>query len=307
MDAPNDIPVTYRVMNMYARDRYIYFLRDACHLIKTARNALYHSGSERFTRYMWNNGKHLLWKHIMSIYTHEFDDGTKVLPKLKEEHMVLNSFSVMRVNLAAQVLSNRVATVLRQFGSDEASETANYCDMMDQFFDCLNVRSTKEGTYQRKPFLHPYEDQNDERFTWLIDSFLKYFEDWKVSIETRAGNFTDNARAKMFIPWQQWEGLQVTCYSIVECARYLIANGAKYILSERFSQDTAEEYFGAQRQQGRRNDNPDLQQFGYNNNAIRTQRNVSITSGNTRGKYDSKQAWVDVSDDPVPKRRAPNK
>ena len=48
----------------------------------------------------------------------------------------------MRVNLAAQVLSSSVATVLRSFGPAEATARARYCEMIDGFFDCLNVRST---------------------------------------------------------------------------------------------------------------------------------------------------------------------
>jgi hypothetical protein len=31
---------------------------------------------------------------------------------------------------------------------------------------------------------------NDERLIWLIEVFLKYFEDWKLSIDQRPGNST---------------------------------------------------------------------------------------------------------------------
>ena len=47
---------------------------------------------------------------------------------------------------------------------------------------------------------------NDERFTWLIDTFLKYFTDWKISIN----NFDTNAKANMFLSWQTYEGLKIT-------------------------------------------------------------------------------------------------
>ena len=59
-------------------------------------------------------------------------------------------------------------------------------------------------------------------------------------------------------------------------------------------------YFGHQRKLGRRNDNPDIQAFGYNNNAIRIQRQVSCLSGNTRGRKDRTRAWEQVTDDPIP-------
>ena len=45
----------------------------------------------------------------------------------------------MRVRLAAQVLSETVGKLLKHFGQLEAYGTAQFCIMMDKFFDCLNV------------------------------------------------------------------------------------------------------------------------------------------------------------------------
>ena len=53
-------------------------------------------------------GKNILWSHISSLYhrnsgaKHE-TPGLSLVPKLKYEHIFLNSFSKMRVDLAAQV------------------------------------------------------------------------------------------------------------------------------------------------------------------------------------------------------------
>ena len=74
----------------------------------------------------------------------------------------------------------------------------------------------------------------------------------------------------------------------------------EYVLTERFCQDPAEELFGKQRQLGRRSDNPDTSQFGYNNNTIRIERSISCQSGNTRGRKDKKRAWVQVTDEKLP-------
>ena len=74
----------------------------------------------------------------------------------------------------------------------------------------------------------------------------------------------------------------------------------EYVLTERFCQDPAEELFGKQRQLGRRSDNPDTSQFGYNNNTIRIERSISCQSGNTRGRKDKKRAWVQVKDEKLP-------
>ena len=47
-----------------------------------------------------------------------------------------------------------------------------------------------------------------------------------------------------------------------------MSEGVEFVLTERFCQDEIEEYFGSQRQLGRRSNNPDLQIFGYNDNTF---------------------------------------
>ena len=105
----------------------------------------------------------------------------------------------MRVNLAAQVLSASVAAVLKAFGTQDTAATAKLCEMVDSFFDCLNVRSTNEHQRKRKPFLAPYTSTEDLRFTWLEGEFLTYLKEWKQSTLERPGNFNTNARSRMFL------------------------------------------------------------------------------------------------------------
>lgn len=108
----------------------------------------------------------------------------------------------------------------------------------------------------------------------------------------------------MFLSWQTYEGLQMTTHSVVEAAKFLLDEGMEYVLTERYCQDSVEEYFGNQRKKlGRRNDNPDIRTFRYNNNTTIVQRAVSCQFGNTRGRRDRNKAWVNISDDPVPKKK----
>ena len=72
-----NVDVTYRIANICSVDkRYIYFIADPPHLIKTLRNCLFNSGYGCYSRLMWNNGYDILWKHIKEKY-HE-DDRTKM-------------------------------------------------------------------------------------------------------------------------------------------------------------------------------------------------------------------------------------
>ena len=164
LDGESDKDVCYRTLNLFAPHRFVYFFADAPHLIKTTRNCLLHSGSSTCTRYMWNNGMYLLWQHITQMFFQDIDSGLKLLPKLTYDHINLNSYSVMRVSFAAQVLSASVSAVLKSFGPPEAQGTAKLCEMVDGFFDCLNVRSLTEYKQKRKPFVAPYTSSDDERY-----------------------------------------------------------------------------------------------------------------------------------------------
>lgn len=74
------------------------------HLMKTVRNNLNNSGAGKNTRYMWKDGKHLLWKHVCVISN---SDGAQTL---SYHHVHLTS--VMSIRLAVLVLSERVGKVM---------------------------------------------------------------------------------------------------------------------------------------------------------------------------------------------------
>ena len=154
---------------------------------------------------------------------------------------------------------------------------------MDNFFDCLNVRNKIEDVKKRNAFLQPYTNLNEERFKWLKNDFLQYLLNWKMSSIDRPGNFSQTEKDKMFLSWQTYERLQRTVYSINEAVKYLLGIGLSFVLTKRFNQDVLEEYFGRHRSIGRRNDNPDLYNFGYNSNTIHMQLSMVPVTGNTRG------------------------
>ena len=100
--------------NLFVPSKKIYFFSDTPHLVKTTRNCLFNSCSGTRTRYMWNNEKYMLWDHISKLYYSDLDCGLHQLPKLAADHIVLKSFSKMKVSLAVQVLSNTVAQALQR-------------------------------------------------------------------------------------------------------------------------------------------------------------------------------------------------
>ena len=73
--------------------------------------------------------------------------------------------------------------------------------------------------------------------------------------------------------------------SFLELAPLLLQDEQfKFILTERFSQDALESYFGDQRSRGHRNDNPTVQQFCITANILRVSGGLSRKErGNIRG------------------------
>ena len=70
---------------------------------------------------MWNDGNYVLWQHIVQLFYQDVENGLKLMPRLTYDHIKLNSYSTMCVNLAAQILSATVAAVMKSFGPPDAT------------------------------------------------------------------------------------------------------------------------------------------------------------------------------------------
>lgn len=307
-DFSQEDALVYRSKNLFSEDkRYIWFFSDAPHLMKTLRNCIYHSSPSSKSRNMLNKDFKITWSHIRKIVEDDMKRPLHLLHKLKPEHCNLTPYSKMNVRLAVQVLSASVANVLTDYYPVETHGTAELLLNMNKFFDCLNTRSYQEHWKKRKDDVKPYTSVEDPRFEWLKNVFVKYFDDWKIYIDTKFKDFTLSDRQKLFISNQTYHGLKITVNSVIECTQFLLKNGVNAVLTEHFNQDILEEYFGEHRSLGRRSENPTVYQFGYQSNAIRISKSVKrVTTGNTSGRHTnkSKHSWYDVSDEPLNKRRS---
>ena len=101
---------------------------------------------------MWNSGFFVLSSHISTLYYQDLECGLEMLNKLTSAHINLTPFSITRVRLAAQVLSETVGSVVNSFGPADAVGTAKCCQTMDNFLDCLNVKNIMEYKVMQNPF-----------------------------------------------------------------------------------------------------------------------------------------------------------
>ena len=90
---------------------------------------------------------------------------------------------------------------------------------------------------------------------------------------------------------------------MIKVIQFLLAEGLKCVLTERFCQDDMEEYFGFQRAQGRRSDNPTAADLGYNDLRISVLRDIApAAEGNVSGRHSKqKSKWHSVCKEPLPK------
>ena len=97
--------------------------------------------------------------------------------------------------------------------------------------------------------------------------------------------------------------------SFVEITKFLLPEEERdlFILSERISQDSLENYFGQLRARGGRNENATLQQCVHSANAIRVQKSQALdpVKGNSSRKRDCKTPPIDST--PWLKRRRTKK
>ena len=93
--------------------------------------------------------------------------------------------------------------------------------------------------------------------------------------------------------------------SFVELVRYLFSSpDVKVFLSEKICQDPLEKFFGCQRQRGGANDNPTVQQFYSNSQALRTINGICHdVRRNCRGLKRSRVIDWEKESAPLPKRR----
>ncbi len=68
-------------------------------------------------------------------------------------------------------MSESVSKALELTGGNEASETARFVHIMDQFFDALNVHNYTHGIHARKQFQMPYVSAKDKRLKVHIGNY----------------------------------------------------------------------------------------------------------------------------------------
>ena len=109
---------------------------------------------------------------------------SNLLGFLSENHFNPNSFDAMKVKLAFQLLSRRMACAIKLAGEDVQSglssdtwkKSADFVETMDAVIDACNVYSLKN----RHALKRPLSDRNPE-IQQRLESFIEWSEKWYVN------------------------------------------------------------------------------------------------------------------------------
>ena len=164
----------------------------------------------------------------------------------------------MNVKLAAQIMSATVASALEQKYGDYVGETVKFIQIVNKWFDFVNVKNLQEHATNRNPHLKPFTSANDWRLDWLENDFLNYFEARKISVQNRDCDYTVSELAKMQLLYQTLQGFSITSKSIVACVKFMLGVGEQFVLTSAFNRDKIEQFSGLLRMRGGANPNVNI-------------------------------------------------
>lgn len=261
----------YKCQNIFNPQHEIFLIFDPPHLLKTVRNNLYASRTGG-TKLLNKDGKFIRWRHFTAV-PKLFETTELRCCKLTDAHFRMQSFAKMRVIFAAQLLSNSVARIMRARGGEDMEASAWFAGIFNKWFDIMNT-STK-FTYNAD--LKPYCSPDDSRLDWLENDFLPQMRKWRDSC---AGG-TATEKAKKFLSWQTYEGLELTTMAIVNLIRTFLPllPTNYYIITKRLNQDPLEAFFGQIRKSGGTCENPDLERYGHLQRIIGVRKDLKNTRG----------------------------
>ena len=241
------------IKSSFSHDTYdhpLFFIPDACHMLKLARNSL------ADLKVFLDDAKcEVKWDHIKILHAFQEDEGLKIGNKLAKGHIEFQR-QKMNVKVAAQTLSSSVADAIEYLMTSghpkfaDAEGTIRFIRIIDKLFDLLNSRNPFGKGFKKPLFLY-----DAARWKSTIDTSTSYL----LSLTDKSGVPLIRHRRKTFIL-----GFIAASKSVRELAYLLLTrkdNPFQYILTYKFSQDHLELLFACIRGKNGFNNNPNVQQL----------------------------------------------
>ena len=226
----------------------VYFILDACHMLKLARNAL-----ADLKVFKDSDGRVIKWKHIDLLHQLQKSEGLKFANKLSNQHIEFERHK-MNVKTAAQTLSISVADAIgflqyvNHPGFEDAAGTITFIRVIDKLFDVMNSRNPRGQGFKR-----PLSLTDRARWSKVFISSINYL----VGLTDENGFPLIQHRRKTFLI-----GFVLSSRSFQTLAIDLLTiHSFKYVLTYKMSQDHLEMLFACIRGKNGFNNNPDVVQL----------------------------------------------
>jgi len=236
-------------------------------MLKLARNAL---ADKKIFKSEEGN---INWMYISDLNDIQNSIGFKFANKLTSRHIHYRN-SIMKVNLAAQVLSSGVADAIQylqnkneeQFQNSEA--TVYFIRQIDRIFCILNSRIPFSTGFKS-----PINSGNINTIRAIFDQTINYLKKLKI----HEIPILSSGR-KMFAI-----GFIITMKSTLSVSYQLLNKSLsplKFVLTYKMSQDHLELFFGCVQARGGSNNNPNSVQFKNTLRQLLFTKNITVESGN---------------------------
>ena len=199
-------------------DKIIFVFYDPPHLLKNIRKK----------RDFYVDGKLVSWQHIVDFYHFDKSHEIQLVPKLTDKHINLPPFTLMHVNLAAQVLSHSVAAgisflVRAGIMPESAKAAAQFVEYFDVLFNTFNSQTIKPS----KTLQNAFNDTSGHQ-AFLQESL----------------NLLSNITTNSSVELPCVTGWQTSINALLGLWQYLKSRqNFQFILTRRLNQDCAENLF----------------------------------------------------------------
>lgn len=212
----------------FIKNRKIFCIIDALHLLKSLRN---HLMSIDF----YFHGSVAKYEHILQFYESEKNKILRLAPKLTESHIKPTIFEKIQVRFATELLSHTVATAIScyidfQAIHESAKDTVKFIKLINDLFDILNSSTVHSTCEYQQAFCGSVTQIT------FMNEMLQFFKTLRLINSTTGRDVTSTAK---FIT-----GYQITITSILQLFDDLRVEGYNNLLTRRLNQDVTDIFFG---------------------------------------------------------------
>ncbi|XP_012546686.2 uncharacterized protein LOC101738304 isoform X1 [Bombyx mori] len=269
----------------------VFIIYDVPHLFKSKRNNFMQGGE------LVMDNKKGKWAHLIKL--EERNRISLHFKKITKLHVNPRFRAKMRVKLAAQILSNTVAAILKlqadsvenQGERPEILQTAHIVEELDQLFDCTNGPASKSDI--KRNIRQNVSKNSFHHRRWIeFKSKIKTLHFLKSDSQLRLRNI------------RCVNGYLITLSSLQDIWHYLhLVKKFKYMNLRQFNQDALENLFGQIRQHCPTNRNPTCHHFTCAlKSAILTRLSAPLSRG-SNCQRDNNEIIIDFQEIVFPNKK----